>query len=361
NASWSYKQLLYINTGRPGAECRPMERTDRGKDTRLLNNQPYDESLEVVDAEEVASVYSPTPRSQRQVTSAVLPGGLTGPHRGLTGEEDEEEEEEDSDEEDSDDDDEPSKAPEGAYDPADYANLPVSTEIKELFQYITRYTPESIELDHSLKPFIPDFIPAVGDIDAFLKVPRPDGKADNLGLLFLDEPNVKQSDPTVLSLWLSEETKQHGATEKVTSVASPQSNPRAVDSWVESITALHRSKPPASVQYGRAMPDIDSLMQEWPAELEELLGRLQLPPARLHCSLAQYADAVCGLLDIPVYGSRIQSLHLLFSLYLEFRDSQHFTRSKTGPQMFLTLNIPLVLFCTLGACLEYLESLQFIC
>ena len=113
---------------------------------------------------------------------------------------------------------------------------------------------------------------------------------------------------------------------KVTSVASPQSNPRAVDSWVESISALHRSKPPASVQYGRAMPDIDSLMQEWPAELEELLGRLQLPPARLHCSLAEYTDAVCGLLDIPVYGSRIQSLHLLFSLYLEFRDSQHFTR-----------------------------------
>lgn len=52
--------------------------------------------------------------------------------------EEEDEEEEDSDEEDSDDDDEPSRAPEGAYDPADYANLPVSTEIKELFQYITR-------------------------------------------------------------------------------------------------------------------------------------------------------------------------------------------------------------------------------
>lgn len=109
-------------------------------------------------------------------------------------------------------------------------------------------------------------------------------------------------------------------------MASPQSNPRLVDGWVESISALHRSKPPASVQYSRAMPDIDSLMQEWPAELEELLGRLQLPPARLSCSTARYADIICSLLDIPVHGSRIQSLHLLFSLYLEFRDSQHFTR-----------------------------------
>lgn len=33
------------------------------------------------------------------------------------------------------------------------------------------YSAQSIELEHSLKPFIPDFIPAVGDIDAFLKVP----------------------------------------------------------------------------------------------------------------------------------------------------------------------------------------------
>lgn len=60
-----------------------------------------------------------------------------------------EEEEEDDDEEDDDDDEDSEddeseedsklhKAPEGLYDPADYANLPVSTDIKELFQYITR-------------------------------------------------------------------------------------------------------------------------------------------------------------------------------------------------------------------------------
>ncbi|XP_063325964.1 intraflagellar transport protein 46 homolog [Pelmatolapia mariae] len=332
-----------------------MERADRDRGGRLLKNQPYDESLDVADAEEVPSVYSPTPRSQPQVEfrrSSRRVHSLMSAHSS-SDEFDEdhgrgkepaggrpEEEEEDDDDEDDDDDDEDSeddeseedsklhKAPEGLYDPADYANLPVSTDIKELFQYITRYTPESVELEHNLKPFIPDFIPAVGDIDAFLKVPRPDGKPDNLGLLFLDEPSVKQSDPTVLSLFLSEETKQHGATKvkKVTSIANPQSNPRAVDSWVESISALHRSKPPASVQYSRPMPDIDSLMQEWPTELEELLDRLQLPSARLNCDLPQYADIVCGLLDIPVCGSRVQSLHLLFSLYLEFRDSQHFTR-----------------------------------
>lgn len=53
-----------------------MERTDRGKDTSLLKNQPYDESLEVVDSEEVASVYSPTPSGQRQVRSSGQPAWL---------------------------------------------------------------------------------------------------------------------------------------------------------------------------------------------------------------------------------------------------------------------------------------------
>ncbi|KAM3857733.1 intraflagellar transport protein 46 homolog [Diretmus argenteus] len=332
-----------------------MERSDR-KDSKLLTHQPYDESLDVNESEELASVYSPTPRAPRQ--SKLRQRSRTGrglmatnsssdefdeedtlqkakePINGQRGvspneeddEEEEEEEEEDSDEDDSDDEDEPGSVLEGAYDPADYDNLRVPTEIKELFQYITRYTPQPIELDHKLKPFIPDFIPAVGDIDAFLKVPRPDGKADNLGLLVLDEPCVKQSDPTVLSLWLSEETKQHGATElkKVTSVPSAQKNPRVLDSWMESISELHRSKPPASVHYSRSMPDVDNLMQEWPAELEELLGGLELPGAQLDCSLSQYVDVVCGLLDIPVYQSRVQSLHLLFTLYLEFRNSQHF-------------------------------------
>lgn len=53
-------------------------------------------------------------------------------------EEEDDDDDDDSDEEETDDDDEPGLPPEGAYDPADYANLPVSTEIKELFQYITR-------------------------------------------------------------------------------------------------------------------------------------------------------------------------------------------------------------------------------
>lgn len=71
---------------------------------------------------------------------------------------------------------------EGGYQPSEYANLPVSMEVKELFKSIQRfvspwfrYTPAMQEIDTKLKAFIPDYIPAVGEVDAFLKMPRPDG------------------------------------------------------------------------------------------------------------------------------------------------------------------------------------------
>uniref|UniRef100_A0A8C2RPW7 Intraflagellar transport protein 46 homolog n=1 Tax=Capra hircus TaxID=9925 RepID=A0A8C2RPW7_CAPHI len=221
------------------------------------------------------------------------------PQRGFS-ENDDDDDDDDSSETDSDDDDDEHGAP------------------------LEGYTPQLIDLDHKLKPFIPDFIPAVGDIDAFLKVPRPDGKPDNLGLLVLDEPSTKQSDPTVLSLWLTENSKQHNITQhmKVKSLEDAEKNPKAIDTWIESISELHRSKPPATVHYTRPMPDIDTLMQEWSPEFEELLGKVSLPTAEIDCSLAEYIDMICAILDIPVYKSRIQSLHLLFSLYSEFKNSQ---------------------------------------
>ena len=238
--------------------------------------------------------------------------------------------EEDDDDDDEDDDDEHVPL-EGAYDPADYENLPVSPEIKELFQYITRYTPQSIELEHKLKPFIPDFIPAVGDIDAFVKIIRPDSKPDTLGLTVLDEPCAKQSDPTVLDLQLRAISKQ--STDRkvvVKSLESAEKNPKAIDNWIESIRDLHRTKPPPNVHYSKNMPDIDLLMQEWPPEFEELLKEVGLPTAELDCDLSEYVEIICSILDIPIYkgsaqhNSKIQALHVLFTLYSEFKNSQHF-------------------------------------
>lgn len=42
------------------------------------------------------------------------------------------------------------------------------------------------------------------------------------------------------------------------------------------------------------MPDIETLMQEWPAEMEELLKEVSLPTADLDCDLTTYVDLICG-------------------------------------------------------------------
>jgi len=352
--------------------------------THLLANQPYDESESVYDDEEVVSTFSPSPRAasdprntqnrmadsedefehddvdatplvdpskqksfqqskpqskqstpqqqQRQQPNNPppnRPGGGGGGGGG--GHEIEESEEEDDDEEESESSDEEdgkvNATTEGTYDPADYEHLPVSQEIKELFQYITRYTPQTIDLDHKLKPFIPDFIPAVGDIDAFLKVTRPDGKSENLGLQIIDEPSAKQSDPTVLDLQLRSISKQTSAKQMIVrSIDEPDKNPKAIDNWITSITELHRQKPPQNVHYTKTMPDIETLMQEWSPEIEEMLKTTNLPSADLDCDLNEYIDIICSMLDIPVYTNRIQSLHVLFTLYSEFKNSQHFNQ-----------------------------------
>ncbi|KAG7320419.1 hypothetical protein KOW79_016272 [Hemibagrus wyckioides] len=331
----------------------------------LLDNQPYDETLDISNSEELASLDTRTPRqavlrntSLQQLNYMASSGNdesedsikqkKTGPparpcEPAETDDEDydeEDDDEEDSDDTESDEDDgEPRPAPEGAYDPSDYDHLHVSSDIKDIFQFITRYTPQNIELDHKLKPFIPDFIPAVGDIDAFLKVPRPDGKVDGLGLVVLDEPCAKQSDPVVLSMGLSENSKQHNVAEvKVKSIESAQKNPKAIDDWIDSVSELHRSKPPATVLYTRPMPDTDTLMQEWPPEFEELLGKLNLPTADIDCDLEEYIDTICGILDIPVYESRIQSLHVLFSLYSEIRNFQPELIAKSPNNKTLDIN-----------------------
>ena len=42
------------------------------------------------------------------------------------------------------------------------------------------------------------------------------------------------------------------------------------------------------------MPDIDYLMQEWPAEFEEVLAGTHLPTADLDCDLATYVEIICS-------------------------------------------------------------------
>ncbi len=230
----------------------------------------------------------------------------------------------DENEVDDDDDDEvPASAPQGVYDPKEFDQIPAPPEIKELFQYITKYSPQNIELEYKLAPFIPDFIPAVGDIDAFIKVTRPDGVPSDLGLNILDEPCTRQSDPAVLHLQLRAATKQASAKRIIVKkIENASKNHKAIDRWIKDITDLYKSKPSSSFGYSNPMPDIDTLMQEWPTDFEELLANLEPLNEGLDCDLMTLVDIVCALLDIPVYESKVESLHLLFSLYAAAKNLQ---------------------------------------
>ena len=51
-----------------------------------------------------------------------------------------------------------------------YADLNTTSEIQDLFQLIYRYEFRDFELPFTLKCFIPDYLPAVGEMDKFIKV-----------------------------------------------------------------------------------------------------------------------------------------------------------------------------------------------
>ncbi|BES99863.1 intraflagellar transport 46 homolog (Chlamydomonas) [Nesidiocoris tenuis] len=234
---------------------------------------------------------------------------------------------------DSDEDELQAAALEGAYDPKDYEHLNVTPDVREIFQYITFYTPQVIELEYKLQPFVPDFIPAVGDVDGFIKIARPDGVDDKLGMIVLDEPCISQSEPAVMHLRLRAATKQSSAkTVVVKKLQNAEKNPKAIEKWIKDIGELHKTKPAPTIQYSRPMPDIDSLMQEWPPEFEEKLNEVGLPLEDLEVDLLTYVDVICALFDIPRYESRIESLHVLFSLFSAVKNYKDDNRNETPDQ-----------------------------
>ena len=47
---------------------------------------------------------------------------------------------------------------------------------------------------------MPDYIPSIGEVDAFLKMPKPDGQKEDLGVTMLDEPCLNAEDKAVLEM-----------------------------------------------------------------------------------------------------------------------------------------------------------------
>jgi hypothetical protein len=58
----------------------------------------------------------------------------------------------------------------GCYVARNYDHLDVPTDVRDLFQLIEAYKPQEVELGTPLHCIIPDYIPAMGAPDVFLKV-----------------------------------------------------------------------------------------------------------------------------------------------------------------------------------------------
>ena len=244
-----------------------------------------------------------------------------------------------------------------AYDSTKFDVPDAPPHVRNLFQFIGHYSPQMIEIGPRLKPFIPDYIPTVGHVDAFIKIPYPDGRTNNLGLNVLDEPSIEQSDATLLQMKLkalsrekiqtaignddnktnemdNESTNLSAVTsaDPVVPLVMPhQSNiTKEIDKWIDYIKQLHETTArPESVALIHQRPDhenIESLMQEWPEELETTLNVHTIPTPELDCSLEEYMTILMAILDIPVQNNKITSLYQMFTLLNEFQNSQHFNK-----------------------------------
>jgi intraflagellar transport protein 46 len=215
-------------------------------------------------------------------------------------------------------------APAGAADDA----ISGAAGMASLFALIGKFHPEPVEIPVHWKPFIPDLVPAIGSIDAFIKVPRPDGDLDDLGLVIVDEPSIAQSNPQVLRMELRE---QYGVTSPSTEsdgyvghIEDLQKNRKALDSWLDSLEEIHRNRPPPTIIYTHKMPEMEDLMEPWPAQLEEALASVLLPTADIDLGFDEFARVICALLEIPVRGNLIESIHHLFTLYSSFTRNDYF-------------------------------------
>lgn len=163
------------------------------------------------------------------------------------------------------------------------------------------------------------------------KIPRPDRKEDGLGLTVVDEPSsTNQSDPTLLELRLKAVGKKVIQSKDNLSNIGIARTDKEINGWIENIDNLHQITASSSLDINllasKRLPDVEKLMEEWDNDFEQCLTNNMIPKADLDVSLDQYISIVCAILDIPIYQSKLRSVHLLFNLFHEFQTSQHFRR-----------------------------------
>jgi intraflagellar transport protein 46 len=158
---------------------------------------------------------------------------------------------------------------------------------------------------------------------------------EELGLVVIDEPIIDGVDPYILKLKLIDESKHKVDRYEVKSIPLAEKNPKAIQNWIDKVTEMRKDKVSSSVTYSKNMPNIETLMQVWPEKMESSMKEISFPDERLAIPVDNYAKIICNMLDIPIHKadagnakSLIEGMHVLFTLYSEFKQNQHFQRNK---------------------------------
>ncbi|KAH8273556.1 hypothetical protein KR018_000742 [Drosophila ironensis] len=221
--------------------------------------------------------------------------------------------------------------------PDKWEELPLPGELKELFPYILKYTPQTIDTPYHLQPFIPEFVPAVGDVDALLKVQAPpllqpqrqrelDEHLEKLGLWLLDEPSGTQSEPSLLNMKLrSVLSGSRGRNARHASSASLVPTARSgkdIDKWIAEVEQVHMQQ---SMYDAQPRKDIDALLEDWPrsfgdSETKDVLDEAYRSCLQQNTSLADYVRVLCERFGVegPLESQAdyIHNVQTLFALYL---------------------------------------------
>ena len=206
-------------------------------------------------------------------------------------------------------------------------------ELAQIFGLVAKFQPPQLDMMPHFKPFVPDLVPSIGAIDAFIKIPRPDGEQDGLGLTILDEPTIGCSSPQLMKMQLREKFGVVGGNEGdgyIGFIEEPRKNYKALKAFLDSYDEVSTNRAAPTMTYSYKMPDLEELMQVWPDEMEQALESLPLPTSDMDLSLVEYAQVICALFDIPVKGNIVESLHVLFSLYQEFKSNLFFQTKSPG-------------------------------
>ncbi|XP_022230806.2 intraflagellar transport protein 46 [Drosophila obscura] len=221
--------------------------------------------------------------------------------------------------------------------PDKWEQLPLQQDLKDIFPYILKYTPQTIETPYHLQPFIPEFVPAVGDVDALLKVQAPpllqpqrqrelDEHLERLGLWLLDEPSGTQSEPSLLNMKLRAvlsgsrgRNRRHAASAALVPVAR---SPKDIDKWIGEVEQVHMTQ---SMYDAQPRKDIDALLEDWPrtyadGETKAALDEAYRSCLQQHLPLADYVRVLCDRFGIegPLdsQADYIHNVQTLFALYL---------------------------------------------